>query len=181
MSTISTAIMLAKEAHKSQFRKYGHSMDAYIMHPMRVAGLVSLSMPLSLAEDQEVMAAAWLHDVLEDTDWTAETLLDADIPARTIAIVQCLTRPKSDQPRVVRFNDLLEKMKEAPWTVRLIKLADRCDNLHDSVGDLSAPPKWVAGYASESLALLQVLKGTCSFLEAHLESLINQIISQNPA
>ena len=64
---INKAILFATEAHKGTVRK--GSKLPYILHPLEAGVIVS-----SMTNDENVIAAAILHDVLEDTDVTYEEL-----------------------------------------------------------------------------------------------------------
>jgi (p)ppGpp synthase/HD superfamily hydrolase len=82
MSQIAIAYALAVQAHKGQSDKTG---VPYIEHVNAVAeGLVPFG-------DDELIAAGWLHDTLEDTDLTRRDLLDAGITERTVRIVEEVT------------------------------------------------------------------------------------------
>ena len=65
MELVSRAIYFATKAHDGMRRK--NSEVPYIMHPLEAAVIVS-----TMTDDQEVIAAAILHDVVEDTDITIE-------------------------------------------------------------------------------------------------------------
>ena len=68
---IKKAARFATKAHEGMLRKGGRM--PYIYHPMEVALLVS-----RMTQDEHVIAAAYLHDVLEDTAVTAEELAAPD-------------------------------------------------------------------------------------------------------
>ena len=70
---IEKAYNLAEKMHEGQFRKTG---EAYVEHPIAVAAIV-----LELGLDSTSIAAALLHDVVEDTDVTLEDI-DLYIEAR---------------------------------------------------------------------------------------------------
>jgi (p)ppGpp synthase/HD superfamily hydrolase len=126
--------------------------------------------------DEFILSAAWAHDVLEDSQWTAGDLLDGGLPREVVEIVKHLTRPKNDKrPRDVRVSEMIEKMSIAPYNARIIKLADRCDNLGDVAGDAEVPADFALQYADESVRLLGALHGTNAFLENRLTLLITQI------
>ena len=67
--------------------------EDYIEHPRRIASKFS-------TEDSQVIA--WLHDVLEDSDFTAEDLLKKGIRPHCIEIVKCLTR-KEDEDKIANL------------------------------------------------------------------------------
>ena len=77
---------IADKAHKNQKRKSG---EPYIIHPLAVASIV-----LDLGMDENTVAAALLHDVVEDTEYTLEeieALFNKDV-ARMVDGVTKLTR-----------------------------------------------------------------------------------------
>lgn len=112
---INRALQLATEAHMGQVRNNG---DPYITHPLRVGERVS-------GYGAVVMAAAFLHDVVEDTDITLAHLSRAGFPTEVVAAVEALTRREGESYLRfilrVRANDI----------ARVIKLADLEDNMSD--------------------------------------------------
>lgn len=107
---VAAARAIAHIAHRGQVDKAG---AAYIDHPRRVAE--------RLTHPAEV-AAAWLHDVIEDCGITAEDLRDAGIPEDVVAAVVLLTRGP-DQPS----QDYYAAIRAHP-IARAVKLADIADN-----------------------------------------------------
>jgi (p)ppGpp synthase/HD superfamily hydrolase len=71
----------------------------------------------------DALAAAWLHDVLEDTDETAETLLAAGISDRAVAVVVVLTRMDD-----LTSDDYYAVIRVLPVPL-LVKTADLASNL----------------------------------------------------
>ncbi|MBQ9166040.1 MAG: bifunctional (p)ppGpp synthetase/guanosine-3',5'-bis(diphosphate) 3'-pyrophosphohydrolase, partial [Oscillospiraceae bacterium] len=67
MSLLEQALSFAAAAHEGMTRK--GSQTPFLLHPMETAVIVS-----SLSSDPEVLAAALLHDVVEDTSCTLEEL-----------------------------------------------------------------------------------------------------------
>ena len=110
---------LALRCHGDQ--RYGEHPYSY--HLEQVAAVLTrfgLGTP-------ELLAAAWLHDVLEDTDANAADIAAAGIPARVVALVEAVT----DEPGATRDE---RKAKTYPKTAALrdavaIKLADRIANV----------------------------------------------------
>ena len=147
------AAKFADEAHKGQMRKYGYNIP-YIIHPGRVAARVSL-VP-NITEDE--VAAAWLHDVLEDTSVTEEYLSEV-FNSNVVSLVVAMTNPSKDFPE---FNRAERKamdrghLAKATRQVRIIKMADRIDNLRDMV---NAPSDFLKLYHKESSALFEVICG----------------------
>ena len=63
---IEQALALAIKEHDGQFRRSG---EPYIIHPILVASIVA-----SITEDEAMVIAALMHDLVEDTDCTAEQI-----------------------------------------------------------------------------------------------------------
>lgn len=114
---VGLARQIATKAHAGQKDKAG--LD-YINHPEYVASLI---------DDDELKAAALLHDVLEDTDTTAEDLLEAGIPASVVEIVETLTHRDDES-----YADYINRISKNPKATK-VKLADLKHN-----SDLSRIP-----------------------------------------
>ncbi len=119
MSQIEIARAIATVAHSGQVDKTG---APYIEHPARVAGFVEVD-PSSKGAIATYVAAAWLHDVVEDTAVTLDDLNAAGIQGSVITAVQLLTKvpgePNADYYERIRDNHM----------ARTVKLADIRDNL----------------------------------------------------
>lgn len=164
------AAQLAALAHKGQNRKFGHSNDPFIFHPMRVAGRIAIHP----AANEEMVAAAYLHDVLEDTDVSEMDLSDV-FPYPVVYLVAQLTNPSKQMAGVTRAEKKAadrEHLKHVSVRAKMIKLVDRIDNVREVVTDPEAPPDFVKIYRAESLLLLEALKGTDAELEAELAKLL---------
>ncbi len=124
MQRIKDAFELAREAHKKQFRKSG---EPYILHPIAVARIVAEELELGA----NPIIAAFLHDVVEDTDYTLEDIRKrfGDDVAFLVGVV---TKKKKDRyersKQVDNYQQILESVQ---FDVRalLIKLADRLHNM----------------------------------------------------
>jgi (p)ppGpp synthase/HD superfamily hydrolase len=108
---VATARRLATHHHAGQVDKAG---QPYIGHIERVADRVSHLEP-------EVVAAAWLHDIVEDTAVTEADLAAAGIPAVVIEAVVLLT--KTGGP----LDAYYARIRENPLALA-VKLADIADN-----------------------------------------------------
>lgn len=118
---IEQVIDIATKAHAGQFRRDGKT--PYILHVSRVAKTV---------EDAgcgiNAIATAWLHDVLEDADMTADRLYELDIPGHIIDAVLILTH-RRDEP----YMDYVRRILRSNMThAREVKMADIIDNLTDN-------------------------------------------------
>ncbi|MBQ2838237.1 MAG: bifunctional (p)ppGpp synthetase/guanosine-3',5'-bis(diphosphate) 3'-pyrophosphohydrolase [Muribaculaceae bacterium] len=124
MQRIKDAFELAREAHKTQFRKSG---EPYILHPIAVARIVAEELELGA----NPIIAAFLHDVVEDTDFTLDDIRKrfGDDVAFLVGVV---TKKKKDRyersKQVDNYQQILESVQ---FDVRalLIKLADRLHNM----------------------------------------------------
>lgn len=127
MSLIIKAAQLAHELHKGQVRKYTNR--PYIEHPIRVAGRLAT---MSCANEAEV-AAAFLHDVIEDCDVSWQFLEGELNDTYVPQLVQWLTNPSkgSKLNRAARKEMDREHLRNAPKMVKVIKLIDRIDNLNE--------------------------------------------------
>ena len=136
MTLFDEAIRFAAEKHSGMLRK--QEGIPYILHPMEVAVIVG-----TLTGDEEVLAAAVLHDTVEDTDTTPEELLRRFGP-RVAALVASETErahpelPRSESWRV-RKEESLEALKNAPDpAVRMIWLGDKLSNMRSFHGAWAA-------------------------------------------
>lgn len=128
---------VAHAAHAGQMRKDGK--NPYIVHPERV---VKLLQEVGVT-DETVLAAAYLHDTLEDT---AEDL--TGFPEPVVRLVKELTTPKGTTDKDAYIAGFAHKSLNAV----VVKLADRYDNLLD--GSKTMSPAWVTKYAKGALVLL---------------------------
>ena len=118
------AFEFAREAHSPQKRKSG---EPYIIHPVNVARIVAQELELGA----DPVIAAFLHDVVEDTDYTIEDIRErfGDEVAFLVGVV---TKEKKDKyvqsKQIDNFRQILASMQ---YDVRalLIKLADRLHNM----------------------------------------------------
>jgi (p)ppGpp synthase/HD superfamily hydrolase len=105
---LANAIALAAEKHKDQFDKGGMP---YILHPLKVMHYLKTT-------DMELMAIAVLHDIVEDTDVTFESLRGLGMTERVIAGVMRLTKYPGQSH--TEYVDAVKTNKDA---IR-VKLAD---------------------------------------------------------
>ena len=118
------AFEFARMAHSPQKRKSG---EPYIIHPVSVARIVADE--LELGADSVI--AAFLHDVVEDTDYTIEDIRQrfGDEVAFLVGVLTKEKKTKEVQSKQIdNFRQILASMK---FDVRalLIKLADRLHNM----------------------------------------------------
>jgi (p)ppGpp synthase/HD superfamily hydrolase len=160
---------LAREAHAGQRRKYGGG--PYIEHPARVASRVALLDGFG----PEAVAAAWLHDVVEDCDWTPQQLREVGFPAETVAIVEELTnvsKQYADLPRKERKRLDRERLSGVSRAAKCIKMIDRIDNLREVQG---ADAGFRSLYAAESVLLVPCLMDADAELAEELYSAVEAL------
>lgn len=146
---IDHAYSVAKEAHGTQVRKY--TGEPYITHPVSVARRVS-----ERTVDCDMICAALLHDVLEDTDVTEQDLHVGGFGFRCIEMVVGLTEfsVKEDGNRAVRKALDKRYLARQSAMTQTVKVADLIDNTSSIV---QYAPGFAKTYMAEKRALLQVL------------------------
>lgn len=130
---VEQAIRAAAVLHKDQVRK-GDMPFPVISHLVAVAMIVS-----DYTDDEDVITAAFLHDTLEDTDYTAEELQE-DFGGDVRDMVEALTEPQVEEtgskvPWAKQKNVYAEQLKNAPTGALYICAADKIHNMRTMVED----------------------------------------------
>lgn len=112
MDLIEKSLQIALLAYSGLTDKAG---QAYILHPLRV---------MSKMPDNHSKSAALLHDVLEDTNWTANDLVKVGIPQEVVIAVECLSKQKDQD-----YETYISRIKKNELA-RVVKLADIEDNIN---------------------------------------------------
>lgn len=120
------AKMIALSAHGDQ--KYGDK--PYSAHLEAVVGVIK---EIGYAENTELLCAAWLHDVLEDTDWDAHALITNGVTPYVLALVDAVTN-QPGKNRAERHRLTYPRIARIPDAVTL-KLADRIANVRESLAN----------------------------------------------
>ena len=126
---IQAAAALAGYAHGTVNQKRKYTNEPYIVHPMEVAEIVA-----SVTNDSEMIAAAWLHDVVEDTGVTLQEI-EERFGARVRELVASETEDKrADLPPAdtwrVRKEESLAALKNTEDTdVLTLWLGDKLSNM----------------------------------------------------
>ena len=143
---------VAENMHRGQFRKSG---DPYITHPLAVAQICA-----ELGMDTTTLVAALLHDTVEDTSYTLETL-ESDFGPEVTHLVDGVTKfDKAFYGKVAEAETIRKMIVAAGKDVRVlvIKLADRLHNMRTL--DARSP----ASRARIATATLDVLVPLCDRL-----------------
>ena len=125
VSLVEKAYFIAKKAHEGQFRFSG---EPYIIHPVSVAIIL-----YKLGMDGESMAAALLHDVVEDTDMTKENIQEEfgeDVANLVEGVTKLGKVPifTKEEQQAENVRKMLMAMSQ-DIRVIIIKLADRIHNM----------------------------------------------------
>ncbi len=145
------AEVYATQAHQRIDHRRKYSGKPYQEHLKAVADLVA-----SVSDDAEMIAAAWLHDTVEDTPATLGQI-EQEFGPGVVALVEQLTdvsRP-GDGNRATRKAIDREHLARASSRAKTIKLADLIDNCADITRH---DPRFARIYLREMAALLEVLQ-----------------------
>jgi len=124
MAMVSRALAFASKMHEGMMRKGTNT--PYIVHPVEVAEIVA-----SMTDDEHVIAAALLHDVMEDCGVTKQEL-EACFGKRVACLVEAETQKKDGDPRTTwesRKQATVARLAHAHRDERLIALGDKLSNM----------------------------------------------------
>lgn len=144
ISLVLRALDFAARRHTRQRRKGGEKAP-YINHPIRVARYLGT---LAGVEDPQIIAAALLHDTVEDTEATIEELRN-EFGSKVAEIVAEVTDDKSLEKHT-RKQRQVEHAPEASWGAAQLKIADKLCNVEDIA--TAPPPDWSLDRLTEYLA-----------------------------
>jgi GTP pyrophosphokinase len=132
-SRVARAFQIAERAHHGQLRDEG---APYIEHPLRVALITATELGVC---DADLICAALLHDVVEDTSVTLAEV-DAACGVPVAHFVELLTKERVEDPEAMRAatHAYLKRIADDSQDVLALKLADRLDNLRS----VAVLPDW---------------------------------------
>ena len=164
------ALNFAAKAHGEQKTPYGLP---YLTHVTAVAMEVIHACEASKIEEKDANVAiscALLHDTIEDTEVTFEELMEEF--GEEIAIgVDALSKDKTLPSKKEQMQDSINKLLTQPYTVQMVKLADRITNMN------KPPEHWDSqktfNYMNEAKLILSCLKNSNFELSKRLEDKIN--------
>ena len=147
---VTKAAAFAKAAHESIDQRRKFTNEPYIVHPQAVAQTVE-----TVTDDAATLAAAWLHDVVEDTAVSIQEI-ESEFGEDIAALVADLTdvsQPCDGNRKQRKAIDRHHTADSDP-RAKTVKLADVINNLSDIVRQ---DPGFAVKYLEEKELLLQVL------------------------
>lgn len=175
-NNIENAVNLIKEKLSNVQREL--VVDNVYEHSLRVAGLVC-----QYTDNWDLLTAAYLHDIVEDSDITSEdveNLFGYDISF----IVQQLTNSEYGMNSMGRCKYMIKKFLTLSQDILTIKLCDRLDNIYD-FAKMYDSPKYkgneaygnvvIGWYACETQVILNHLYNKGSMVSTSNQMLINRI------
>jgi (p)ppGpp synthase/HD superfamily hydrolase len=128
MDIVERAKEYATLKHTGQLRKM--NKEPFIIHPQDVAELAEST------KDDEIIAAAWLHDVVEDTGTTLEEIC-SEFGNRIAGLVDEVTKKAEEQGSRTKREYYHEKVRHITSDALTLKLLDRLSNICSVVEDLA--------------------------------------------
>ena len=165
METVLQAAAFAAEKHRSQRRKDVEA-SPYINHPIQVAHILVQAD----IEDPVVLAAALLHDTIEDTQTTHDEI--EIVFGHEIANIVAECSDDKQLSKLERKQAQIDHAASISFKAKLVKLADKIANVSDING---APP---AGWSLErkreyydwAKKVVDRMRGTHAVLEARFDA-----------
>jgi (p)ppGpp synthase/HD superfamily hydrolase len=165
MELIEKARIFATAAHAAVGQRRKYTGEPYICHPAAVAFLVS-----SVSGGDAVVAAAWLHDVVEDTGVSIKTVEMEFGPVVAALVNQVTNVSKPTDGNRARRKEIDRNHSAAACpSAKSIKLADMIDNLPSIV---AGDPAFAKVYIAEQQLLLNVLVDGSSQLYYQAKTLL---------
>ena len=163
ISLLLKALHFAADKHRDQRRKDVHA-SPYINHPITVAQILSR---VGGVDDAEILAAAVLHDTVEDTETTFEEL-ELEFGGRVAGIVGEVTDDKT-LSKAERKRLQIEHARHISEEGALVKIADKISNVQDVTNN--PPEGWDDKRRLEYLDWAEHVVKSCPVVN---ESLLDQ-------
>ena len=120
------AVEFASKSHEGQFRK-GTSIP-YISHPLEAAVIASL-----MTDDEELICATVLHDVVEDAGVSESQLIELfNTRIASLVVLESEDKSKSWQERKATT---IQRVKTAELDIKIMTLADKLSNMRSTARD----------------------------------------------
>lgn len=120
---INKAIAFATKAHEGQVRK--GTPRPYILHPIEVSEVVA-----TITDEEEIIAAALLHDTIEDCEEVTYEILVQEFGERVAEIVAQESEDKT-KSWAERKGHTIDSLRTAPQEVQMVALGDKLSNMRD--------------------------------------------------
>ncbi len=173
LQIIFDALCFASQMHSKQRRK-GNQDTPYINHPIDVARML---VTVGGITDPDVLAAALLHDTIEDTEATEEELTGLFGKKITKLVLECTddkSLPKQERKRL----QILSASHKSP-EAKCIKIADKISNVRD-VGEYP-PVFWTKERLKEYLNWSEKVVAGLRGANPALESLYDSVLEKSKA
>jgi len=164
------AAHFAAKKHRDQRRKDKHA-SPYIIHPISVALAIA---QIGRVDDPEILAAALLHDTLEDTKTEPEDL-EAEFGKKVCEYVLDVSDDKT-LPKDERKRRQIEHAKQISKGAALIKLGDKISNVTDVINN--PPEDWDINRRKEYLDWAEKVIENCPKVNDRMENKFQEIINQ---
>lgn len=162
------ATVYSAEKHKYQRRK-GFNQVPYINHPLKVAKLLDEYNE----RDYDLLIAAILHDVVEDTDATFEEI-EKEFSKEISELVKEVTDDK-DLPYTVRKELQVKNAPDLSVNAKKLKIADKICNIRDI---LNYPLDWGPERKKGYLEWAEQVVSGCKNVNKELENLFYEILKE---
>ncbi|MCQ3938140.1 MAG: phosphohydrolase [Chloroflexi bacterium] len=170
MGLLLKAMRFSAEKHNDQ-RRRDSKASPYINHPIQVAETL---WSLGGVRDEALLAAAILHDTIEDTDATPAEI-KREFGEEILSLVLEVTDDKS-LPKEVRKQLQIETAAKKSPRAKLLKLADKLCNIHDLIH--SPPSNWSLKRKQEYLLwsekVVKGLRGSNQALEVRYDQVLKE-------
>ena len=167
---ITRALHFAAERHSNHRRK-GQAQEPYVNHLAEVSELVA---DATEGKDVNLIAAALLHDTIEDTETSSDELVatfNNDIAQLLADVTDDKSLPKQDRKYLQVVNSRAQNMR-----VKLLKLADKTSNLRSLAN--SPPENWNTeqkqAYIDWAIKVAAGLKGVNPWLEGRFDEALRR-------
>ena len=162
------AAQFAALKHKSQSRK-GSDKLPYIIHPISVALIIA---EVGGVDEPEILAAALLHDTIEDTDTTPEELTSV-FGKRVCRLVKEVSDDKSLEKAERKKLQIEHAARLSPEAV-IIKLGDKISNVMDVTN--SPPTGWSLERRKEYLDWSEKVINNCPYANKALKKHFAEVL-----
>ena len=172
LQAIFKALKYAADKHQNQ-RRADYSPLPYINHLIKVTDIL-IHVGIS---DTEILQAAILHDVIEDTDATKDTLEEL-FGEKVAHVVEELT-DNMDLSYAVRKKLQIVGAHELSTEARIIRIADKIANMQDIVRyPIEWPLSKKKAYVANSAEIVDQIRGTHADLEKQFDQTVKDATKQ---